>query len=112
MTFKNTETGKKTKSSCFLTSACINYYADQFDDNCEELSVLRCFRDTYVTKEDIEHYYITAPMIVKQIELRKNQKSELYNYIYNEIVVYCVEAIKRAEYEKAYIRYKASVLAL
>lgn len=41
-------------------------YADSFDDNCYELTTLRWFRDTYVSKDDIDKYYNIAPRIVKK----------------------------------------------
>lgn len=94
-----------------MTSACMNYFQDFFDDNCYELTVLRWFRDNFVTKEDIEHYYNVAPKIV---ELINNEKSNsiIYDYIYENIVDYCVEQIEYGNYENAYNRYKSSILSL
>lgn len=84
---------------------------EQFDDNCEELMVLRWFRDNYVSKEDIAHYYKTAPLVVEAINEKENN-DELYNYIYDNVVMVCVNAIKTGDYEFAYNRYKSSVLVL
>ena len=82
-----------------------------FDDNCEELTILRWFRDKFVSEEDINHYYKTAPMIVDSIdELEEND--DIYNYIYINIVNACVIAIKNGDYDFAYNRYKNSILAL
>ena len=64
---KRTETDIK----CYLTTACMMHYLDNFDDNCYELRVLRWFRDNYVSKEDIETYYKVAPIIVEGIEKDK-----------------------------------------
>ena len=62
-------------------------------------------------KEDIEHYYEVAPIIVETIN--KEEKSDvIYNYIYDNIVDYCVEQIEQGNYDKAYNRYKNSVLTL
>lgn len=83
----------------------------EFDDNCEELKTLRWFRDNFVPKEDIEHYYKTAPIIVKAIEDIKDNKS-IYNYIYNYVVQACVTAIKKGDFDFAYNRYKSSILVL
>ena len=105
--------GEKESSSggCYLTSACMKYFQDKFDDNCYELTVLRWFRDNFVSKEDIEHYYEVAPIIVEVIN--KEEKNELiYNYIYDNIVDYCVEQIEQGNYENAYSRYKNSILIL
>lgn len=97
--------------SCYLTSACMKYFQEKFDDNCYELTLLRWFRDNFVSKEDIEHYYEVAPIIVETIN--KEEKSGMvYDYIYDNIVDYCVEQIEQGNYDVAYNRYKNSVLAL
>ena len=97
--------------SCYLTSACMKHFQNEFDDNCYELTVLRWFRDNFVSKEDIEHYYEVAPIIVKAIN--KEEKSGIvYDYIYDNIVDYCVKQIEQGNYKAAYNRYKNSVLAL
>lgn len=97
--------------SCYLTSACMKYFQENFDDNCYELTVLRWFRDNFVSKEDIEHYYEVAPIIVESIN--NEEKSDIiYNYIYDNIVDYCVVQIEQGNYDKAYSRYKSSVLTL
>ena len=114
----NTETGKgsivehgtdgkstKTDIGCYLTTACMQYFQENFDDNCYELTILRWFRDNFVSKEDIKHYYEVAPIIVEN-------SSIIYDYIYNNIVDYCVEQIEQGNYDKAYNRYKGSVLIL
>ena len=96
---------------CYLTSACMKYFQENFDDNCYELIVLRWFRDNFVSKEDIEHYYEVAPIIVESIN--NEEKSDIiYNYIYDNIVDYCVMQIEQGNYDKAYNRYKSSVLTL
>ena len=96
---------------CYLTSACMKYFQEKFDDNCYELTVLRWFRDNFVSKEDIEHYYEVAPIIVETIN--KEEKSGMvYDYIYDNIVDYCVKQIEQGNYKAAYNRYKNSVLVL
>ena len=65
-------------SGCYLTTACMKHYLNNFDDNCYELSVLRWFRDNFVSNEDIEHYYNTAPYIVEGIE-KEDNKDIVYN---------------------------------
>lgn len=120
----NTQTGKgsivehgadgksnKTDTSCYLTSACMKHFQENFDDNCYELTVLRWFRDNYVLSEDIEHYYHVAPVIVEAIDQEKNSDI-IYDYIYDNIVDYCVEQIELGNYQEAYNRYKNSILLL
>ncbi len=105
--------GEKQSSSggCYLTSACLNHFNEDFDDNCYELTLLRWFRDNFVPKEDIEHYYEAAPIIVEIIDSEENSDI-IYKYIYENIVDYCIDQINQGNYEKAYRRYKNSVLTL
>lgn len=96
---------------CYLTTACIKYFQEKFDDNCYELTVLRWFRDNFVSKEDIDYYYEIAPVIVEGIN-SEEKSSIIYDYIYDNIVDYCVEQIEQGNYAKAYNRYKNSILIL
>ena len=89
----------------------MKYMQERFDDNCYELTVLRWFRDNFVSREDIKHYYKTAPIIVESIN--SEEKSDLvYNYIYDNVVDYCVKQIENGNYEEAYNKYKNSILVL
>lgn len=98
-----------TDVGCYLTTACMRYMKKEFDDNCDELRILRWFRDKFVEKEDIEHYYKIAPIIVSAIN-EKEDSDNLYNYIYKNVVTICVNFIKNGDYESAYSKYKNTVL--
>lgn len=101
----------QNNGGCYLTSACMKHMQENFNDNCEELMVLRWFRDKFVSSEDIKHYYETAPSIVKAID-KLEDTDHIYNYIYHNIVNACVIAIKNGDYDFAYNRYKNSILSL
>ncbi len=105
--------GEKETSSggCYLTPACMNHFQEDFDDNCYELSLLRWFRDTFVTKEDIEYYYQIAPKIVETIEHHPDCDA-IYRDIYGNIIDFCVKAIEEENYVLAYDTYKNSVFDL
>ncbi len=108
------DNGTQTHSSgsgCYLTTACMKHMQEEFDDNCEELTILRWFRDKFVSEEDIKHYYKTAPIIVDAINKLEDNK-KIYKYIYENVVDACVKAIKNKDYDFAYNRYKSSILAL
>ena len=105
------EPRESTDTKCYLTTACMNHFKEMFDDNCYELRVLRWFRDNYVTKEDIKYYYEIAPSIVESIN-NTEQSEKIYDYIYDNIVDACVEAIQKGDYDFAYNRYKNSILSL
>ena len=104
------ESEVEERSGCYLTSACMAHYQDDFDDNCYELSVLRWFRDNCVSKQDISHYYDVAPQIVKGIENEKFSNI-IFEKIYSGVVVPCVKNIEMREFAQAYIRYKRTILA-
>ena len=105
------KTDPPTDCKCYLTTACMKHFKNNFEDDCYELRVLRWFRDNFVMPDDIKHYYQIAPVIVAAIE--KEEKSDIiYDYIYDNVVDYCVESIVAGEYDKAYLRYKNSILAL
>lgn len=59
-------------------------------------------------------YYVNDPIIVEKINSLKTleERNNIYIYIYYSVVKYCIVAIKNKEYDKAYSRYKASVLTL
>ena len=63
-----------TDVKCYLTSACMKYFQENFDDNCYELTVLRWFRDNFVSKEDVIHYYEVAPIVVEKINASSDSK--------------------------------------
>lgn len=105
--------GEKSESSCYLTTACLKYLREQFDDACHELTVLRWFRDKFVKPEDVALYYKVAPKIVKGIDsLPKKKQENIYLSIYTDIVSVCVQFIEKGEYDLAYKRYKDSTLEL
>ena len=70
---KRSDSGKprEKKSGCFLTTAACQHKG--LADNCQELTVLRSFRDNYLmeTREGrclVERYYQIAPGIVNNIQ--------------------------------------------
>lgn len=102
------EPDRKDDAGCYLTTACMRTKLDQFDDNCEELSTLRRFRDTYVKDnhpEAIQDYYIKAPVIVEMIGRRKDSQ-EIYLRMYKELVLETIKLINHKCYEDAFVLYR------
>ena len=111
---KNTPENSNFKSGnsggCFLTSACVDYLGKA--DTCEELTVLRAFRDGYMKNvyggdELIKEYYAIAPKIVENINA-SDKKDKYYAYI-NETINKCVKLISINENERALTEYKFMV---
>lgn len=101
----------QNNGGCYLTTACLKHQKESFKDDCDELTILRWFRDQYVTREDIEYYYDIAPVIIDCINEMPNSDL-IYDYIYQNVVTVCVDAIKKGDYNFAYERYKNSVYLL
>ena len=100
-----------TDFRCFLTTACMRHMQENFDDNCEELTILRWFKDNFISEEDIKYYYETAPIIVESINNVENCDI-IYRYVYENVVSACVNAVKNRNYELAYRIYKNGVITL
>lgn len=111
ITDTTTEKTETTDIKCFLTTACMRHYLNNFNDNCQELSVLRWFRDNFVAIEDISHYYEIAPLIVKTINESPNSLN-IYKSIYEKVIVICVKAILIGNYEFAYNTYRDAIIYL
>lgn len=98
---------------CFLTSACVEYMGKA--DDCEELTVLRSFRDNYLKdttegNELVEQYYEVAPKIVEHINVSE-KKERYYKYIYS-VVTNCIKLISENNYGAALSEYKNMVAGL
>ena len=94
--------------SCFVTTACIR--AKGLPDDCEELTVLRAFRDKWVRtrkngREEIQLYYDLAPGIVAKID-RLPDANEIWSTVYEEMIRPCVDMIRHNDGEGAYRLYK------
>ena len=107
----NKENEVETNSNCYLTTACLRYKKEDFQDDCYELQTLRWFRDIFVSEEDIWYYEQVAPIIVEAID-QSPERDKIYDYIYIKVIVECLEAIEQGNYDLAYHKYKNSVLML
>lgn len=54
---------------------------------------------------------IIAPIIVESIN-NEEKSIIIYDYIFDNIIDYCIEQIEQGNYDKAYSRYKNSILVL
>ena len=101
--------GKTTSASggggCFLTTACCEYKG--LGDNCEELTVLRNFRDTKVPKDTVRKYYSIAPSIVEKIK----DSPEHLEYVYG-VITECVKDIRLNNDSDAIDKYSNMVVKL
>ena len=101
-------------ASCFVTTACTS--SRGLPDDCEELTVLRAFRDAWVRKrpggeEDISRYYAEAPGVVSRVNAREDAAA-VWDKVYEEMVRPCVELIRNGKEEDAYALYRDWTLRL
>lgn len=100
--------GETSSGGCYLTSACVE--ARGLPDDCMELTVLRDFRDNWLKKQagglaEVAEYYATAPGIVEKINARPDAK-EIWNGLYETLVVPCVKLIQAGNMDGAHVIYK------
>ena len=100
-------------SGCFLSTACAEARGLPYD--CEELTILRGFRDGYMRETGarealVDLYYEIAPRIVDAIRASADAQQVL-DAIYLSITE-CVRLIKAQELERAFALYEANVAAL
>ena len=86
----------KNATRCFITTAvCLTMGKP---DNCEELTLMRSFRDEWLRDQPdgetlIADYYKTAPGIVEKINQQPERKA-IYKEIYQKYILPCVEGVK------------------
>lgn len=98
---------------CFLTSACVDYMG--LNDNCNELSILRKYRDKYIMtlengNELLTQYYEESPKIVLAIN-QSLEKHEIYSGIYKNINE-ALSCIAKEKYDQAFYIYEDMFLSL
>ena len=87
---------------------------EEFLDDCDELELLRNFRDSYVKEnypQDIEKYYVIAPKIVEKVKGLKDNV-DVFRKMYYELVLPCCNLIEENKLYEAYNRYKNYSLEL
>lgn len=105
---------RPSSGGCYLTTACVN--TRHLPDDCRELTVLREFRDGFMSQQpegeaEIQEYYKTAPKIVESINSQCD-KDEIYEALYNTVIMPCVELIEKGRNAEAYDKYKCMVQEL
>ncbi len=97
---------------CFITTAVCEHKGK--DDDCEELEVLRQYRDKWMVAnypKDVKTYYQIAPDIVEGINQRVDA-GEIWESVYSDSIVPCVNYIKEGKNEQAYEEYRRMVAGL
>lgn len=99
---------------CYITTAVCESLGKE--DDCEELSLLRSFRDGYMMtvpggEEMVREYYDTAPRIVNVINALSDSEP-VYRELYAEYIKPCIEMIKQGRLYDCMRHYRAMVREL
>ena len=109
-----TETSSGGGGMCYVTHACCEHLG--LPDNCYELTMLRQFRDEWLSSQNegrglIQRYYETAPAIVEKINVHPD-KEKIYDIIWNEYILQCVRLIENGDNEATKTLYVAGITGL
>ena len=104
----------EVSGGCFLSSACIETMG--LPDNCQELTILRKFRDEWLFRQpggenEIKEYYKIAPSIVSSIN-KETDRKDVFKKIYEDLVAPSVVLIQEGRRKDAWILYKQIVMKL
>ena len=94
-------------SGCFITSAVCTALGKP--DNCEELTLLRAYRDA-VKKDDpvvatlIAEYYRVAPMVVAKIDAELDA-AQKYRQLWADAIAKTYRLVKTGHYKEATLCY-------
>ncbi|MBX2933771.1 MAG: hypothetical protein KF825_05965 [Ferruginibacter sp.] len=88
---------------CFITTACVTEKG--LADNCDELTTLRSLRENYMRQTPqgetlLAEYQTLGPAVVAAISHCENRK-EIYDYLYQNMITPSVAMIKNGEYQDA-----------
>lgn len=88
---------------CFITSAAVDIMG--LEDDCEELTSLRWFRDTYMLSDGekaakVAEYYFMGPLIVNALQ-KQDDYTIFMEMLFNTFIIPAVKLLEELEYEKA-----------
>lgn len=97
---------------CYITTAACQVRGMQ--DDCEELNLLRNYRDTYMAAQEdgeklILEYYDIAPSIVKHINMRPDA-DRIYDGIWKDYICPCIGLIREGRMDECLDLYTQMVL--
>jgi hypothetical protein len=106
-----TEAPPKGKSWCYITTATVT--ALGLPDDCDELTLLRRFRDEVLLatpsgRREVEAYYATAPTIVAAIN-RLGDSQAVYRHLFHHRIAPAVAAVRAGRHADAYAIYRRLV---
>jgi len=94
---------------CFITTACMKALADDFDDSCLELTLLRQVRDEYIAnlpegEKLLAAYREYAPQYVTLINAQPDAE-KIWQELYTDFILPAVRYSQDGLFKKAYLTY-------
>ena len=111
--FEDIESGFHRKW-CYITTAACQYRG--MEDDCEELNLLRAYRDTYMMSapqgaQMIHDYYDVAPSIIKHIN-RRSDCRVIYDDLWERFIDPCITDIREGQLQECLETYTEMVLEM
>lgn len=105
--YSSTKSNYHSSSGCFITTAAVKNICAA--DDCDELEIMRNFRDSFINKTDIGQsltleYYRVAPIIVQHID-NDPDCDKIYQNIWRNYITQSLICIKNGAKKKAQIIY-------
>ncbi len=99
----NYENSGDPDEDCFITTACVQERG--LADDCNELNTLRFLREDFMRhtpqgKRLLEEYLSLGPAVVQAIGALEN-RSKIYDYLYQHMILPSVALIKAGKYQEA-----------
>ena len=102
---------KKTSYACPLVATCIlNHYHGE-ESSLQLIKVFNVFEEHIMAEAELAFYKQVTPIIVNSINSLENAK-EIYEILYQDKIVPCMNAILKGDYCFAYEQYKKTILEL
>lgn len=110
-TYEDIEKGFHRKWCYITTAAC---QVRGMEDDCDELNLLRTYRDTYMASQPggaelIRNYYDVAPSIVNHIN-RQPDSRQIYDRLWDLYIDPCIQAIRGGRMDECLELYTQMVL--
>jgi len=87
--------------NCIFTQSIMKKYMIDYNNECHEIKVLRWFKEFFVSIEDRIYYSDVSNLIIDALDNSSNCE-QVYNAIYENVILNVVEAIDSGYYKVAY----------
>jgi len=80
-------------------------------DDCNELTILREFRDEHLLRTHhgrtlVEEYYNISPALVEKLRSRSRQEPAIFEHLYAKHLMLVVKSIAAGDYDAAILQYR------